>query len=228
MASSSKTLLTITPYSKSGGFELSLQSARKVSAMINPGELSVDYQVSLEEFQPLGGSEYGKKFNGIKPANISFDLVFDGTGAVPLYSMNAPLEVVDQIQALMSVVYAYDGSKHEPNIVEIVWGNLRFDARLEKLVTKYTLFRPNGRPLRAIVSLSFSSYKTIKESKAEANQQSPDMSHIVVVMAGDTLPLLCQRIYGDCRYYAQVARFNKLVQFRTLTPGMRLHFPPLE
>jgi len=50
----------------------------------------------------------------------------------------------------------------------------------------------------------------------------------VQVRDGDTLPLLCERIYGDSRYYMAVARFNGLRQFRALTPGMALHFPPLE
>jgi nucleoid-associated protein YgaU len=49
-----------------------------------------------------------------------------------------------------------------------------------------------------------------------------------LVRDGDTLPLLCERIYGDPGYYIDVARFNGLVHFRCLEPGTRLHFPPLE
>jgi len=49
----------------------------------------------------------------------------------------------------------------------------------------------------------------------------------VVVKDGDTLPLLCHRIYGDSGYYADVARFNGLSSFRRLKPGLALHFPPL-
>ena len=44
---------------------------------------------------------------------------------------------------------------------------------------------------------------------------------------GDTLPLLCDRIYSDPSYYPDVARFNNLSDFRRLQPGQRLHFPPL-
>jgi phage tail protein X len=50
----------------------------------------------------------------------------------------------------------------------------------------------------------------------------------VVVRQGDTLPLLCQRIYGDPGYYIDVAAFNQLADFRSLRAGMQLHFPPLE
>lgn len=51
---------------------------------------------------------------------------------------------------------------------------------------------------------------------------SQDMSHLVTVRAGDTLPLLCKRIYSDPAYYMEVARVNRLVNFRNV-----LRFPPL-
>jgi nucleoid-associated protein YgaU len=49
----------------------------------------------------------------------------------------------------------------------------------------------------------------------------------VLAVAGDTLPLLCARIYGDSSYYTDVARFNGLADVRSLRAGQRLHFPPL-
>ena len=48
------------------------------------------------------------------------------------------------------------------------------------------------------------------------------------VIAGDTLDRLCHRIYGDPRYYLQVAEANKLGNFRKLVPGTTLVFPPLD
>jgi nucleoid-associated protein YgaU len=58
--------------------------------------------------------------------------------------------------------------------------------------------------------------------------QSPDVTHLRTVMAGDTLPLMCFRIYGDSRYYSEVAKVNNLDHFRRLQPGEALMFPPLE
>lgn len=67
----------------------------------------------------------------------------------------------------------------------------------------------------------------VKESLLRANGNSPDMSHLVTMRAGDTLPLLCKRIYSDPAYYMEVARVNRLVNFRNLLPGSVLRFPPL-
>ena len=49
-----------------------------------------------------------------------------------------------------------------------------------------------------------------------------------MVKKGDTLPLLCFLIYGDSRHYLEVARANKLVNFRNLTVGEELSFPPFD
>jgi nucleoid-associated protein YgaU len=111
--------------------------------------------------------------------------------------------------------------------VWVLWGRLSFYGRLTSFDIEYTLFRPSGAPLRAKANLSFQGYKNPQEATLEANMSSPDLSHLVVVTEGDTLPLLCHRIYGDSRYYVEVARFNGLPTFRALKPGLTLHFPPL-
>lgn len=56
---------------------------------------------------------------------------------------------------------------------------------------------------------------------------SPNMTKMVTVVAGDTLPDLCFSIYGDSGYYRMVAKYNGLRSFRTLKPGTQLSFPPL-
>ena len=48
------------------------------------------------------------------------------------------------------------------------------------------------------------------------------------VKAGDELPLITYDIYGDPHYYLEVARANKLTDFRNLRAGTTLHFPPVD
>ena len=62
----------------------------------------------------------------------------------------------------------------------------------------------------------------------QANLQSPDLTHRRVVKEGDTLPLLCREIYGAPAYYLRVAQVNGLDDFRILTPGQELFFPPFD
>jgi nucleoid-associated protein YgaU len=92
----------------------------------------------------------------------------------------------------------------------------------------YKLFTPNGVPLRAVITAGFADNSSDRARVAGAQDHSADLTHVRVVKAGDTLPALCFAIYGDPRLYLQVAAANRLDDFRALTPGTRLLFPPLE
>jgi nucleoid-associated protein YgaU len=99
---------------------------------------------------------------------------------------------------------------------------------LESLNVSYTLFKADGTPLRAKLALKFLGFTSEARIAREENKSSPDLTHLVTVVAGDTLPALCHRIYGSSVYYLKVASVNELVDFRQLRPGQRLQFPRLE
>ena len=91
----------------------------------------------------------------------------------------------------------------------------------------YKLFNADGTPIRAICKASFKG--SIEEGLriAKDNLKSPDLTHHRKLVKGDTLPLLCYKIYGDSKYYIQVAAVNKLSNFRNLKPGDEIFFPPV-
>jgi nucleoid-associated protein YgaU len=59
---------------------------------------------------------------------------------------------------------------------------------------------------------------------------STDITQLVDVVDGDTLPNLAQQIYGrsDDGLLLSIAKYNKLNKFRNLEPGIQLLFPPIE
>ena len=91
----------------------------------------------------------------------------------------------------------------------------------------YNLFKPDGAPLRAKLSASFSQYLTQEESNKIANKNSPDLTHVRTIREGDRLAMICEEIYGDPSYYLQVARLNGLTNISQLTPGTQISFPPI-
>jgi nucleoid-associated protein YgaU len=225
---SGKTRLTLTQYTVTSG-TVAINSAKSFTVMLNPADVSHDKAITYDATVFIGGLATEKKFNAYQPENFSFSVTIDGTGVVPPASATtATKDVMTQIADLCTVIYNYVGDKHEPSRVRVLWGTVIFFGRLQTLKTKYTLFKPSGDPLRATVDLAFVGTTSSTEAAQMANRSSPDLSHMVEVRQGDTLPLLCQRIYGDPGYYLDVARFNRLVDFRNLKPGGKLHFPPLE
>ena len=198
---------------------------------INPADYKHSFSVSYagakpDDKQPIGKASATPKFSAVNAEKIAFSIVLDGTGVVP---DAVGRSVADQMRALKAIVYAYNGSNHEPNVVKIGWGSglAGFYGRLESMNANYTLFRATGEALRAKVDLAFISYATPMEEALKAQRSSPDMTHTVRVRAGDTLPLLCQQIYRDASKYLEIARLNGLDGFRALPPDTVLQFPPM-
>ncbi|OWQ84396.1 hypothetical protein CDN99_24175 [Roseateles aquatilis] len=194
--------------------------------MINPSEFSHQRSICYNTRKTMGQTSNPARFAAMNPDSIAFSVIFDGTGVIPSRP-DQPSDVTGQIETMCAVVYDYESEDHEPHHLRVAWGTLSFDCRLKSFDTQYTLFKSSGAPLRAKVDLALTGFATYSLANYKANRASPDLSHSVLVVDGDTLPLLCLRIYGDARYYPEVAAFNGLTEFRRLAPGSRLHFPPL-
>jgi nucleoid-associated protein YgaU len=198
---------------------------------INPESYSRHYALAYtgtgrSGLAPIGRAAPAAEFSRAEAERISFDLVIDGTGVVEA-ARGKP--VSDEVARLRNIAYTYQGKEHEPSPVELNWGDelKAFRARLTSMSVDYTLFKPDGAPLRAKIRLEFIEALTPKEVAVEADNQSPDLTHLVRVRAGDTLPNLCQQIYKSPDAYLKVAAFNGLDGFRALEPNTILRFPPL-
>ena len=191
-------------------------------ADFNPAEYSQAYDVEFERQQGEGSTGSPVVFRKVKPQEYKLKLTFDGTGVSGLQ-----VEVHDRVQEFFSVC-GYDGEIHRPRYLKLLWGKLESKCVLLKADITYKLFFSDGRPLRAVMDATFSENIDDSTRVAEANDQSPDLMRQVTVKAGDSLPLLCFRAYGDPAYYLQVAEVNGLDDFRELQVGQTLLFPPLE
>ena len=211
--------LTIVAYSES---DFSGKVGEYV-AQLNPSSYEQGFEIEYNAEGAIGGANTPLKFSRMPPQTLKFELLFDGTGVIP-----GSKSVADEIEAFLGVVYSYQGTIHEPYYLKLIWGDaLAFGARLASLSIQYTLFEPGGTPLRAKANATFKSYVDAETLAKEEGKESPDVTHEVVVRAGDTLPLLCQKIYQDPGYYMEVARANRLSTVQYLKPGTRLLFPPI-
>ena len=92
----------------------------------------------------------------------------------------------------------------------------------------FKLFKSDGTPLRATATAKFKGFIEDNLRVALENNTSPDLTHVRIVTEGDTLPLMTYRIYGDSKYYLEVAKVNKITNFRKLKVGQQIFFPPIE
>jgi len=226
VSTGSKKKLKLSPCTVDDSGNVTVDDGASFEVMLNPSSYSHSYSIGYSKKEAMGQLGSDTKFSGVKPEKVSFDIVIDGTGVVEVPDSDSS-DVKDQVKALTDIVYKYDGSNHEPNHVRVLWGSLIFFGRLDSMSVEYTLFKPGGEPLRARIKLGFSGFMSKEEEALRANRSSPDMSHLIEFKAGDTLPLLCYRVYRDSSYYLEVARANNITNFRDIKPGSKLHFPPL-
>jgi len=198
----------------------------KYEALINPETYTQEFKLKFSDgAQGQGTSGQQLKYEYTAPEEMTFEFLFDNTGIVD----GEPIDnVAEEIQTFKEVLIEYQGDTHEPRHFKLVWGEHSiFKGRVTELSITYKLFKPDGTPTRAVAKVKFkASIEDVKRAATE-DKSSPDLTHLRIVEAGDTLPLLCYRIYGNPAYALAVADFNRLDNPWKLVPGSRLRFPPL-
>ncbi len=195
--------------------------------LLNPEKYSYKHKVEQNEDQAAGTSAAPTRFNKILPQTLELDFLFDRTGVIAGYE-STENGVIDDIEQFKKVVNDYNGEKHKPNYLLVTWGSLLFKCYLTEMTIEFKLFRADGTPIRALAKTKLIEFVEEELRAAQENNQSPDMTHYRKVHEGDTLPLLTYQIYGDSKYYLEVAKANGLTNFRRLKTGTELFFPPLQ
>lgn len=197
------------------------------TTLLNPETYAFKYKIETDDEQAPGTSATEVKFNKIKPEELEFEFLFDSTGAIP-DSSSSEEDVVEDVDHLKKVALQYDGETHKPNYLRISWGTLLFKGCLTEMTVNFKLFKSDGTPIRATAKGKFKGFVEDNLRVAKENAQSPDLTHVYQVKEGDTLPLICHRIYGDSKYYLAVAQFNQLKNLRDIKAGDQLNLPPIE
>lgn len=209
---------------------------KKFTTQFNPASLSwskgIAYQHENDKAMYSGSKE--KKYKGYKDDKLSFKIILDSTGV--LLNLRQPTKksgssqqraLPDMINNLEDVLYKINPESHEPRYVKIVWGKIEFYGRLNSLNYEFTLFSPDGIPLRVTISFSFSSHLNKRITNKKYGLQSPDLTRVITLKAGESIADWCDKIYNDSSFCSDVAKCNGLSSFRNVEPGISLIFPPL-
>ncbi|UKB81168.1 CIS tube protein [Chryseobacterium sp. MEBOG07] len=208
-------------------------------ALINPTGFSFTRKVEYDTTQEPGANGTDAKYIKTSPQSLQLEFLFDGTGVTKAYGGNKLINVLtknkfkkDTVKSQLDRFYAatgdFNGPIHKPYNVIVIWGEFEFKGALTEFTIDYKMFTPEGHPLRAIGKATFVEAISKELAARMGNKQSPDLTHKRTIQDGDTLPLMTERIYGDSKYYLEVAKVNGLINFRQLTPGQELFFPPIE
>lgn len=230
--------------------KLQKQKGKPFVVMFNPTTFSVNHTHSYDQYPPKPGpGESDQKEKHRNPRTLSLELFFDGTRVSPLVGKSKDLEtltskdtisdssglagtsddLVDRsVELFLKTTHEYDKNMHRTPYLVFVWGTFIFPGVLESANVTHSLFTSSGKSLRAKVSLSVKEHITEEKLNRLLNQKSPDLTQSRTIISGDTLPNLAKAIYGDEKLYIELAKANKLNNYRHLKSGSQLVFPPIE
>lgn len=132
----------------------------QVEAQFNPKELSIDKSVAWSKHANSKGDSPELEFTGADGRSLSFELMFDG------YETNTNVET-SFVDKLLTMAKARDHKSRDeamrrPHKVAVRWGIRQFEGVIESMSTKYTMFAPDGVPLRCTVNLKFKEAESLK------------------------------------------------------------------
>jgi hypothetical protein len=205
--------------------------ARKFMTPINPESFTQTFKVNADTSHGHGNPGTEAKYKSTEPEQLKLEFILDGSKTMEGYGGEnkdyISRKVHDQLEDLKKCVYNFDGKIHRPRFLVVMWGSeVNFKCVLSNLDLNYTLFEPDGSPLRVKVSATFLAHKSREQLLAESKASSPDLTHFRKVKQGDRLDLLTNSIYNNPKYFMQVGKVNGLTTLRQLMPGTNLYFPP--
>jgi nucleoid-associated protein YgaU len=235
--------LQIIPFDSPKGNQKKEQQKKPFIVDFNPNTFTVTTKIDFKNENGKGKTGGDPQFDKIAPLEFSIEFTIDGTGVASqkltkeqktkfdnTKSSNAPNQndyVKNRIKELRHVVTDINPSIHRPYYLAVLWGTFYINCILISLTVTYSLFDENGSPLRAKVNLAFRQRKESEAENRETSLESADLTKSVSVKEGDLLPLLAKANYDSSAYYLQLAKVNKLKNFRALSPGTKLIIPPL-
>jgi hypothetical protein len=211
----------------------------------NPTEYTLNKGAQIAEIAIPGLDSPILQFVHGQTETLSLDLFFDTTEA----GMDDGAVSVTTVTDLFYQLVKINGLTHAPPILFFSWGmqfpgqrpyesigigpgtgsqqRHGFKCVVESVRQRYTLFSPQGIPLRATLTVSLKEYKTLAEQIAEINGQSSNHTNTHVVQTGETLAQISAAVYDDPTQWRAIANQNNLLNPLLLQPGQILEIPPL-
>jgi nucleoid-associated protein YgaU len=193
------------PKGSSGAYEIGGELF-SVPFQFNPKELTFSKSAKWPRQQAKAAKKAAApEFSGSEPVKLSMEMFFDA-------SAEHDGSVVKAVEQLMTCCMPTEQSikdkKPRPPLVRLIWGSITgFTGFVTQVSAKFTLFAPDGTPLRATCSVS------VEEMPPPEPKQNPTSGSIEVrgrykLVSSDSLASVAYREYHDAAAWRAIADFN--------------------
>lgn len=209
---------------------LEIEGGTTLTCWFNPTQYSIAKANAWSTRPVVGASLPSAQFGGGHARELSVELLFDADPGADVTG------VTDELFRLMEADPARSSGQRNqarPPTLTLTWGTFTsFRAVCRRLAVDFTLFKPDGTPIRARAALDLVQVEKDQRSGTgtPAPPQNPTTrsdqrirSHVVV--AGDSLQSIAYRHLGDPTRWREIATFNRIDDPLRLPSGARLSIP---
>ncbi len=193
---------------------------RLVPVRFNPTEYQLQKQNNFAEIGIPGLESPPIQYVRGGSEKLSTELLVDTSDTLD----DVRTKYVDRLRGLLNI----HPELHAPPIVRLVWDRMVFRGVLESLSVTYTLFRPDGVPLRAKLAVTLKEYRPVEIQLRERPKSSPDVDKRYTTKRGDSLGSIAFQLYRDASRWRVIASANHIRDPRRLATGRDLLIPRLQ
>jgi hypothetical protein len=211
--------------------QLEIEGQASLPCWFNPSQYAISKSNQWHATPIVGASLPSIQFGGGLARELTLELLFDATDT----ASGDVRSVTDQLFLMMEVTEQASGAGHagRPPTVTFTWGpTVTFKAVARRLDVNYTLFRPDGTPLRALCALMLVQVEKAdsRSGSGAAPAQNPTTRAnaklgVHVLLDGDSLPSIAYAAYGDATRWREIAQANAIDDPLVLERGRALTIP---
>jgi nucleoid-associated protein YgaU len=213
-------------------------SVEIIDVRYNPNSLTFEKAPKIADIPIPGLDAPLRQFVRNQTETVSIELFFDTTDTGTGENATSVTTWTDKFYGLVKI----DPQTHAPPICTFIWGkqfpgdalpamykNQRrseFKCLVTKVKQDFTLFSPEGTPLRAVLTLTLEEYRPLDEQLHQLNLLSADHTLSHVVAEGDTLASIAWQYLQHPTQWRHLADANAIDDPRRINVGMALVIPP--
>lgn len=205
-------------------------TGERVPLLFNPEEYTVSRENNFAQAAIPGLSAPILQFVAGNMQTLEMELFLDSYEEHREGSrvLNGAREDVRRLVQKLTDLMNINAATHAPPVLLFTWASLSFTCVLAKATQRFTMFLPDGTPVRAKVQASFHQFANIDLEAKEIKRETADYSKRYVVGQGETLATIAWKEYGDPRDWRPIALANAIDDpHRDLTIGRSLRLPKL-
>src|SRR5262249_29477998 len=101
--------------------------------------------------------------------------------------------LVNQATGLMDI----DPTTHAPPVLIFTWSSLPFTCVLTRASQRFIMFKSDGTPVRARLTVTFSQYSNADLEAKQVKRETADYTKMRVVLQGETLATIANETYSN-------------------------------